>query len=29
MEEYENMSLDETYSPPVVNPTIDQFKEQV
>jgi len=29
IEEYENMSLDDTYSPPIVNPTMDQFKEQV
>ncbi|CAH1732929.1 unnamed protein product [Aphis gossypii] len=29
IEEYENMSLDDTYSPPIVNPTMDQFKEQI
>jgi len=29
MEEYENMSQDDTYAPPVVNPTMEQFKEQV
>lgn len=29
MEEYENMSMDDSYTPPVVSPTMDQFKEQV
>lgn len=29
IEEYENMSIDESYAPPVVSPTMEQFKEQV
>jgi hypothetical protein len=29
IEEYENMSLDDTYAPPIMSPTMDQFKEQV
>lgn len=29
IEEYENMSLDDTYAPPTVSPTMEQFKEQV
>ncbi|XP_050527559.1 dynein beta chain, ciliary isoform X2 [Daktulosphaira vitifoliae] len=29
MEEYENMMIDDTYAPPIVNPTMKQFKEQI